>query len=248
MKKLQSLNLARLSNLELGQHVKTVKKGITTLNSATDAGFVDYLTQLETNSTAYDKALVQVKKSDETEKISNADNLRDRAVSALNRYLSVFELSENENEVLAYKSLYTLLKTYKGIQRWNLEEESNGIDNLVNDLSNAKYLPSVTLLNMNSYVTRVATRNDEFKNLFEGRTMETASKDVFNVKKLRSDLKTTYTDMATYVLTMAKSKDTEEFNKALDLINAVRKYYSDLLAKRKSTNKVDDNDPIPPME
>lgn len=246
MKKLQSLNLTRLSNLEFGQHVKTLKKGITTLNNATDTGFVDYLTQLETNSTAYDKAMVQVQKSDETEKISNADSLRDRALSALNRYLNVFELSENENEVLAYKSLNTLMKTYKGIQRWNLEEESNGIDNLVNDLNNAKYLPSVTIINMNSYVTRLAKRNDEFKNLFEGRTMEEASKEVFDAKKLRADLKTTYTDMASYVLSMAKSKDNDEFNKSLDVINTVRKYYSDLLAKRKATDKTDD--PIPPME
>lgn len=248
MKKLQTVNLGRLTNLEFGQHVKSVKEGITTLNVVTDAGFTNYLTQLETSSGSYDKALIQVKKSDETEKIANADQMRDKAVSALIRYLKVFELAENEEELVAYKSLNTLITTYKNLQNWNFEEESNGIDNLVTDLNNAKYLPSVTLLNMNSYVTRVTTRNNKFKTLFTGRTMEESSKEVFDVKKLRSDLKTLYADMATYVLAMAKSKDTDEFNKALNVLNTVRKYYADLLAKRKTAPNNTPLDPIPPME
>lgn len=248
MKELQSLSLTRLTNLEFGQHVKSVKNGITALNTATDTGFTTYLAQLATNIDKYDKAMIQVQKSDETEKIAQADQVRDTAFSAMNRYLKVFELSENEDEVLAYKSLDTLLKTYKGIQSWNFEEESNGLDNLVNDLNNDKYLPSVTLINMTPYVTRIATRNEEFKTLFSGRTMEVASKEVFDVKQLRTDLKMTYSDMADYVLSMAKSKNTDEFNKALDVINTVRKYYADLLAKRKSTAKKDADEPIPPME
>lgn len=248
MKELQSLNVARLTNLEFGQHVKSVKKGISDLNNATDTGFTTYLTQLETTIGNYDKAMVQVQKSDETEKIAIADQVRDTAFSAMSRYVKVFELSENEAEVLAYKSIDTLLKTYRGIQKWNFEEESNGIDNLVNDLNNAKYLPSVTLINLNPYVTRLATRNEEFKTLFAGRTMEVASKEVFDVKQLRTDLKTTYSDMATYILSMAKSKNTDEFNKALDVLNTVRKYYSDLLAKRKPATKTASAEPIPPME
>lgn len=248
MKKLHPVDLGRLTNLEFGQHVKSVKQGIIMLNVATDDGFTNYLTQLETSSDQYDKAMVQVKKSDETEKIAKADQTRDTAISALMRYLKVFELSEDEEEVLAYKSLNALVKTYKNLQTWNFEEESNGIDNLVNDLNNSKYLPSVTLLNMNRYVTRLATRNTDFKTLFAGRTMEVASKEVFDVKKLKSDLKTLYTDLATYVLSMAKSKDSEEFNKSLTIMNTVRKYYADLLAKRKTAPKDTPLDPIPPME
>ena len=248
MKKLQPVDLGRLTNLEFGQHVKSVKQGIIMLNVATDDGFTNYLTQLETSSDQYDKAMVQVKKSDETEKIAKADQTRDTAISALMRYLKVFELSEDEEEVLAYKSLNALVKTYKNLQTWNFEEESNGIDNLVNDLNNSKYLPSVTLLNMNRYVTRLATRNTDFKTLFAGRTMEEASKEVFDVKKLKSDLKTLYTDLATYVLSMAKSKDSEEFNKSLTIMNTVRKYYADLLAKRKTATKDTPLEPIPPME
>ena len=128
MKELQSLNVARLTNLEFGQHVKSVKKGITALNTATDTGFTTYLTQLETNIGNYDKAMVQVQKSDETEKIAIADQVRDTAFSAMSRYVKVFELSENEAEVLAYKSIDTLLMTNNGIQNSIFEEVSNAMN------------------------------------------------------------------------------------------------------------------------
>lgn len=49
-------------------------------------------------------------------------------------------------------------------------------------------------------------------------------------------LKVTYTDMVEYVLSMAKPKNTDEFNQTLGLVNAVRKYFSDLLAKRKTAS------------
>jgi putative component of toxin-antitoxin plasmid stabilization module len=247
MKKLHSLSLTRLTHLEFGQHIKSVNEGISALNIVVDEGFKNYQLQLGKNIVDYDKGMIQVQKSDETEKIVNADYLRDIAVSALTRYLSVFQWSENEQEVLAHKSLDTLFKNYKGIQSWNFEEESNGIDTLVADLNNAKYLPSVTLLNMNSYVTRVATRNAEFKTIFAGRTQEVAVKEVFDVKKLRAEVKETYTDMVEYVLSMSKTKNNEEFNKSLDIINTVRKYYADLLAKRKPATKTAPAEPIPPM-
>lgn len=247
MKELHSLSLTRLTNLEFGQHVKSVTQGINILNIVNDDSLRNYQTELTVKVGNYDKAMLQIQKSDETEKIVNADYVRDIAISALTRYLNVFQLSENKEEVLSFKSLDTLLNAYKGIQSWNFEEESNGIDNLVADLNSTKYLPSVTLLNMTPYVTRVATRNAEFKTLFAGRTQEVAIKEVFDVKALRKDSSITYKNMIEYVLSMAKTKNNEEFNKSLDVINTVRKYYSDLLAKRKSASKMAPVEPIPPM-
>ncbi len=248
MKELHSLSLGKLSVLEFGQHLKTVNNGIATLGFPVDADFKAYHNKSNLEIVDYDKAMLQVQKSDETEKIVAADRLRDNAISATTRQLSVFELSENENEVLAYKSLNTLFKTYKGIQSWNFEEETNGIDNLIADLNNAKYLPSITLLNMGALVTRIGNRNQAFKTLFEGRTQETAAKDVFDTKKLRTQMTVTYNDMINYILAMAKTKKTDEFTKSLDIVNSVRKYYADLLAKRKKPTDSSPPEEIPPME
>ena len=249
MKTLEPVSVTRLSNLEFGQHVKSVKNGISLLGGiVTDAVLVNYLTSLGTTSTDYDRAMVQIFKSDETIKIVAADLTRDYALSAIIRYLYVYELSEDANEKLAFASLQTLFNTYNGIQDWNFEEETNGIENLIVDLRSAKYDPHVTLLKMRDCITRLEVANVAFTTLFEGRTQEKASKEVFDVKQMRATMKAVYNDMSDYVLAMSKAQNTDEFNKSLDVINTVRNYYATLLAKRKPAKKGEPETPIPPIE
>jgi hypothetical protein len=249
MKNLEPVNLARLTVLEFGQHVKSILKNISLLDNGfvTDAILHDYLQALHTKMEGYDKAMLQITKSDKTAKIVAADKLRDNAITALLRMLSAYELSENEAELLAYQSLTTLFNTYKGIQKWNFEEESNGIDNLLADLGDAKYKPHVQLLNMQAWVARIDNSNAAFNTLFTARTQEASGKESFDVIAMRKDIKAVYDDAAGYVLSMAKAQNTEQYNKCLDIINAVRKYYHDLLAKRKNGTSDTPAAAIPPM-
>jgi hypothetical protein len=53
--------------------------------------------------------------------------------------------------------------------------------------------------------------------------------------------------MVGYVLTMAKAQKTEPYLKTLDVINTVRKYYHDLLAKREPGSDDEPDASIPPM-
>jgi hypothetical protein len=238
MKKvLEALTLVKLTAREFGQHIKTIITNLNALGGGagfiTDTSLLDYIKTLTDKNAVYDRAHGQVTKSDETAKIAAADKVRDAAISAAIRYLNVFELSELESEKAAFASLETLFNEYKGLQNWNFEEETNGIDKLVSDLQNPKYAPHVATINMGNYVERMRLRNQDFKVLFQKRTVETSTKVVYDVKALRDDLKTVYDDMTDYVLSMAKAKNTEEFNQSLTAINAVRKYYADLIAKRK---------------
>jgi hypothetical protein len=249
MKNLEPVNLARLTVLEFGQHIKSICTNINLLGNGfiTDAILNDYLQALHTRMEGYDKAMLQITKSDETAKIVAADKQRDNALTALTRLLYVYELSENEAELQTYESLNTLFNTYKGIQKWNFEEESNGIDNLLTDLGDAKYKPHVELLKMQPWVARVAGTNAAFKTLFAARTQEASGKESFDVVAMRRDIKAVYEDTAGYVLSMAKAQNTDQYNKCLDVINTVRKYYHDLLAKRKNGAKDTPATPIPPM-
>lgn len=248
MKELQSVNLTRLSVLQFGQHIKSVLVNVDELGKdfITDAPLHKYLQELNGQMGPYDKAVLQITKSDETKKIVAADKLRDNVLTSLIRQLSVYELSEAANELAAYDSLHTVFNTYKGIQRWDFEQETNGIDNLLVDLADAKYKPHVQLLQMQPWVDKLAERNTAFKALFVGRTQEVSSKESYDVVAMRKALKKLYTDTAEYVLSQAKALDTDQFNKCLDVINAVRKYYHDLLAKRTGGNDKPD-EPIPPM-
>lgn len=250
MKKLVPLTMSRLQNLEVGQHVKSVLKGIDDLGSGlvTDSVLQQYLAKIAEASQLYDKALLKTTKSDETLKISNADMERDKAITAFQRQLSVYELSEDDTELDAYTSLNTLMKTYKNIQRWNLEEESNGIDNLIEDLSAGKYTAHIATLHMQNLQDRVKSTNEKFKTVFTTRTNESVHTEYYDTKALREDLTLKYQVMTEYVLNLSIAHDSDTFNKPLDVINVVRKYYADLIAKRKGGQKGESETTIPPME
>ena len=190
MKALEPLNISRLSILEFGQHLKSVLNNINMLGNGSpfvfDVNLKEYIDRLVADLIPYDKAMLQVSKSDETEKIVAADKVRDAAVTTILRFLSVFELSEVEEEKLAFASLETLFKTYKGIQNWNFEEESNGLDNLIVDLESSKYASHVAKLGINSYVQRIKTTNNDFKSIFAKRTQENSIKEIYDSKALRA--------------------------------------------------------------
>lgn len=248
MKELQNLNTSRLSVLEIGQHIKSILKNLKPLGSIiTDIPFKNYLQKLEDLSTEYDKAMLHIAKSDETAKINQADKARDIAITATLRFLNVFELSEDKNELEAYESLNNLFNVYKGIQRWNLEEETNGIDNLLKELNSPKYAAHVATIEMKKYINRIEAKQNIFVGFFDNRTQEDSSKETYDVPSMRKEITSVNNDLNDYVLSQAKALDTNQFNDSLKVINTVRKYYADLLAKRRSSNDDGDN-PIPPME
>lgn len=236
MKKLESLNLARLSNLEYGQFIKSSCEGLRAMEGVTitDEIFTNYLDILETKSEGYNKTQIPIIKSDATAKIADADKKRDAVITATLRNLAVFELSENHNELEAFISLTNLFNNYKGIQSWNFEEETNGIDNLLDDLRTAKYNEHLGTLGMQAYIERIGNANNKFKSLFSDRTQEKAKKEIFDIKLMRQEINTVYSDMANYVCSLSKALNTEQYNRSLNLINTTRKYYSDLLARRNS--------------
>jgi Family of unknown function (DUF6261) len=194
MKPLQTLSLTRLSVLEFGQHIKSMLSNIDLLGQdfISDPVLAHYLQTLRNEMATYDKAMLPVAKSDETAKIATADKHRDNAVSALTRQLWVYEISDDDAELAAYDSLSTLFDTYYEIQKWNFEEETNGIDHLLADLLNTKYKPNVELLQMLRYVNRLEAANTSFKNLFMARTKEAAGKPKYDVPTMRKAIKTVY--------------------------------------------------------
>lgn len=247
MKKLESLSVTRLTNLEFGQHIKSIQDNISGNRKAKitvqDPILQQYLEELNKRITAYDKAMMQITKSDETAKIVQAEGIRTKALISMQRYLSVYEFTPNAEQLLQFKSLQTLFNKFRGLQSWNYEEQTNGISALLADLKGEKYSKSVASLTMGDYVTVLQETHEIFKTIFAARFQERSEKEIFNVKELKTALKNTYEKLVQYVLVMAIAIDNDEFNKALSIINTVRKYYADMLAKRNSITKTEP--PIP---
>lgn len=231
---LEPLRTSVLTNMEAGQLLKRHLNDLSTIDPTllTDAPFTAYVQVLIGIAGNYEKALAQVRKNEETEKIGLADNVRDNAVGAFAIALKLYAASDIPEEVEASRSLGIVFGAYKNLANLNYEAETIAIDKLVSELANPGYSPKVSLLLMDRYVTRLSNANEAFKTLFSGRMVTTAMTESYDLKTIRKEMLKKYADFCNYVLAMAKAMDKPLFITALNLLNTARKYYSDLLARR----------------
>lgn len=223
-----------LSNLEIGEHVDSIVKNIEILGSTfiSDPVLTNYLEQLTARNAAFSEGLMPLKKSDETAKIVLANTARNTAARMLFNQLRVYKHTENPLEQEAYASLRNALSPYKGVHYWNFEKQTAGTDNLLTSLQEPVYIAHLDLLDMTAKVARLTAANEAFKAAFNKRMQEKISTPSYDMKLLRKEMQQTYEDTINYVLAMAKAHDTEPFNKTLEVINLLRDYYGNLIAKR----------------
>lgn len=231
---LEPLTTSALTNMEAGQLFRRHLGDLGTIDAAllTDAPFNNYVQQISNQAVVYENALAQVRKNEETQKIMVADDARDKAVSAFGLALKLHAAADDPAEVEASRGLGILFATYKNLAKLNYEAESLAIDKLAGELNSPAYSEKINYLHMDKYVLRLSETNNTFKNLFGGRMVATAMNESFDMKAIRSELQSTYNDFCDYVLAMAKALNTPLFVAALNLLNAARKYYADLLARR----------------
>ncbi|MBL7972478.1 MAG: hypothetical protein JNL03_13255 [Prolixibacteraceae bacterium] len=60
--------------------------------------------------------------------------------------------------------------------------------------------------------------------------------ETYDLKLIRKEMFTKYSEFASYILAMAKATNTPRFLTALNLLNTARKYYDDMLARRIALN------------
>jgi len=242
MLKLEPVRTSDLTNMEAGQLIRRTLDDFATIDQPvmTDAPLNAYVQEITQQKDLYQKALAQIRKNEETEKIGLADKNRDKAVDAFGKALKLYGVSDDEAEVEASRGLSIVFNSFKGLADLNYEAETMAIDKLVSELESPAHADKVKLLNLGRYVTRLKTTNAAFKTLFANRMVAGASTESYDMKVVRAELMKTYADMANYVLVMAKALKTPLFLTALNLLNASRKYYSDMLARR--TNGKDDKE------
>jgi len=141
-------------------------------------------------------------------------------------------LSDDETEVNACRSLQILMGSLKNLTRLNYEAKTLGIEKLVSELENEHYADKVAFLQLSRYVDRMKKANRDFAALFSGRMVAEATSEAYNMKLIRKEMLRKYSDFTAYVLAMAKATESLLFVSSLNLLNAARKYYSEMVARR----------------
>ncbi len=246
--KLYPLNLSRLHYVEIGQFIV---RFLTDLKNAgiittTDAEFDALCQAIVTQSPVYNDALVQIKAKAESAMLAERDDIRDKKITTIRRAVSVYEFTDIETEKIAYKNLKIVLNNFDGLEKLNFEAETLGIVNFIKELRNATNAPFAQLLGLDKHITNLETANTNFSTIFDKRSTDAVSTVVYDTKLLRTNLVTSYKNLADYVFVMAKTKkNTDYYTNILAVLNNGRQYFADILARREGVAAAADK-PTPP--
>ncbi|GAA5092734.1 hypothetical protein GCM10023210_22090 [Chryseobacterium ginsengisoli] len=232
--KLVSLHLIRLHHAEFGQFIVRFFEDFsrTSLDANTDADFKRMFDALQTQIPNYNSALDQVRASEESAKIAEADKARDIDVQALKDSVKPYRNAKVQTEKDAYISIKILLDQYKGVEDTSYEEETNKLNLLVAKLQSPEYSSHVATLGIVKFVNHLSDSNIAFNDLFSHRSYQVSQKQTYDVKALRKILTDDYSQMANYIAMLANIKSDVFYKDVLAVINNGRKYFSDLLARR----------------
>ncbi|MCW6653033.1 DUF6261 family protein [Aerococcaceae bacterium NML210727] len=236
--KLYDLSLHRLHHPEFTQLLHRTVEDFKAANlRAKDEDFTRLLNSLKTQLPTLQTALEQVKSSEKSQPIQELDLIRDRALRALMDSVKPYRYSSVPNEKQAYTALSLLFKQFKDVAKRNFEEESSLIANLLGKLASAEYSDDVTALGLSKFITALTNAQAAFETAFTARSKESIGKVSYNVKALRQQASDDYRLLCDYVYALARVKQDTFYPQALTILNNSRKYFSDTIAKRKTTKK-----------
>lgn len=239
--KLHSISVSQLLMLESGQFIKRLITDFDNsgLTASTDPEFALQLNELKAQLPTYTDALMQIQAKEESLYIAGLDLVRDRQFSAVRRAISAYEFSEDEREQVPYHRLMLIIDKYDRIETATYEAESLGLEKFIKEIREAAD-DAMNKLGLTKFIENLEIANDNFKNKFNQRSSENISTVHYNSKQLRKEIFSTYNDLASYVLIMAKRKKTPFFITLLEVVNNGRAYYADTLVHRAAINKRDD--------
>ncbi len=241
MFKLNKFRLASLHNLEAGQLIKRNVDDLATaiINLNTDPLIKSYVDKMNADAAQMDLALVKITAQQETKDLELLDIKRDRSVGVTRLQLRIYKNSDDAAEVAAYKTLAIPFKAYGKIEKLNFEEESNAIDNFVQELAKPVYASAIATLNLSGFITRMSNDNNAFKALFSTRSTNVAATVMYDAKTIRKNMINNYIAYCNYVTSLTNATSgLANYQYYLDIFNItnnIRKYYSDALARRTGT-------------
>lgn len=237
--KLVVLHTANLHNAEFSQFIARFFEDFagSGISLEADATFKELYESLNTKIPVYNKALEQVRAKEESKKLSELDKVRDADVQALKDSIKPYRNAKTEAKQKAYHAIKLVLDGYKDVIKDTYEEETNRVKTLISTLKSAQYQAQVETLKIGEFLGELETSNTAFNELFSHRSLKDLQKEVYNVKGLRKELTDIYQKLSAYINANAQVKPDEFFVKTLEVLNNSRKYYADVLARRKAGGK-----------
>ena len=231
----REITTASLSDFKATTDDPIVKKYLETISSITD--------ELE-------QALANIHSNEITLKTLEADRVRDRALSVFRRLMQTYEMSEeNSPEAIAYEALNELwMDKYDPLPFMSLNVETQGIDELVFDLSSSKYSDYVRTLKLEDVLLSIKNANESFKQMVGEHHQTDKLKPNYDARELKKELFETIEQYGAYVNNLSElpdHKDMQRLSKILaDTQQRIEKQTQIPLANSSETNKTQNSKDI----
>lgn len=154
--------------------------------------------------------------NDNTALLNELDKQRGQIISFILNAITNGRNSPNADYASAATSLYNIVKPYRGIQNYPIQQETAQVQGLLYDLRKEENSTKTALLNLNEAMETLETVNEKFSSLSSVRINELSTTLNEKTKSIRSRMIGYYNTMSLTVFSYGVSNKTEE---ALTFVN-----------------------------
>jgi hypothetical protein len=233
--KIVRIHLATLRNEEWFQFITEIHDLIVKF-TAEALSIVELFVQFLKLYADADVAIEIVRKSPETEKMTEADRLRDQTFHGLNATIraAVHHFDPKNSE--AASRLIILFDSYGNLAQKAPNEETAGIYNLIQELKGA-YEVYISTLGLSRWVDELEARNYEYEQLVKARYEEVAERPKLRVKQIRNELDGVYRQIVERIEALSIVEGPERYTPFIDRINVLITQYNNVVAQRRGQHK-----------
>lgn len=238
--KLNPIDVEHLQYLEASQFITRLFSNMEVIPSDVkkDKEMFERFQKLRVQSEEFYKALVQIKAMAESKELEDLDLERDHMMSTVRLHIASFRYRKEPEIKNAFAAANIILSKYEGLEAFNYEAESKAIQKFLDEWDKGENANHVSVLGLGLHLAHLKEAAYAFDNVFNNRSVITLSREVYDAKALKSQMFGTYSSLARYILAMCDfKKDEKLYPPLLDVFNNGRKYFADVIARRKGHGK-----------
>ena len=215
---IKSSNLRRLKQLALFQAIENIIAFMQKFD-LNELKLQKVFDELVTAFEAFDKAVVQARKTGLTDAINQLDISRDNIFRTLVAFLKGIAGMPMQDRADAANALLAIINKYPNIPTLPLREEGAAITNLLQDFKEPAASTQINMTGAGQFVAMLETTNNEFKDLYNQRTEIEAQIELEVGKKTRIAIEEAFRNVANAINGLAAALGEEPYRTLADQIN-----------------------------
>lgn len=187
------------------------------------------------------EALDVVRKSDKTDNISDADDIRDGTNSGLHLMVEAHTYHWDDKKREAAQRIMIVLDRFGNINKKGYAAETAAINNMWTELTTS-YSDDVALLKLSGWLDELKSNNEAFEALTQERYADEATKTKLKMKEVRKVLDDAYRNITRRVNALVVVNGAEAYAPFINELNQRIEKYNLIIAQRKGRNNKQDED------